>query len=107
MCLAFEKVQTASEEYMTGAGETSTTAAEGAPHKPRLALFSRMRSGGRCWFATRQAWSPNMERQYLWAGWLLGQCFANRASLRVALPDVLFEKLLKGPAFQVRLGSKP
>lgn len=94
---------TCSVHAPTGAGEASSTAGEAPPHKRRMALFSRMRSGGRYWFNTRQQWSPALERQYQWAGWLLGQCFANRTSLRVMLPDVLFEKLLKGPAFQVWL----
>jgi hypothetical protein len=61
-----------------------------------------MRAGGRHWFASGLQRSAELEAAYRFAGWLLGQGFANRAALRVALPDVLFEKLLKGPSFQAR-----
>ena len=67
------------------------------------ALFLRRHNTGRLWFntslkkGTKQQW----EQQYCWAGWLLGQGFANRASLCIPLPELLFEKLLQGPAFEV------
>ena len=68
----------------------------------RTGLFARMRTGGRAWFNTGLQRTPDAEQAYRFGGWLLGQCFANRASLRIALPDMLFEKLLKGPSFQAR-----
>ena len=65
------------------------------------ALFLRRQSTRRLWFNTSLIRSTRRQQQYRWAGWLLGQGFANRASLGVPLPELLFEKLLQGPAFQV------
>ena len=67
----------------------------------RPALFLRRASTGRLWFNTSLIRSTRRQQQYRWAGWLLGQCFANRASVCLPLPELLFDKLLKGPTFQV------
>ena len=37
----------------------------------------------------------------MFAGWLLGQSFANRTSLGIAFPQVLYAKLLEGQDFKV------
>ncbi|CAK0737023.1 hypothetical protein CVIRNUC_000842 [Coccomyxa viridis] len=66
----------------------------------RPALFLRRASTGRLWFNTSLIRSTRRQQQYRWAGWLLGQCFANRASVCLPLPELLFDKLLKGPTFQ-------
>lgn len=65
------------------------------------ALFLRRPSTGRLWFNTRLIRSSRYQRQYRWAGWLLGQCFANRTSLHIPFPELLFEKLLQGSDFEV------
>lgn len=65
------------------------------------ALFLRRPSTGRLWFNTRLIRSSRYQRQYRWAGWLLGQCFANRTSLHIPFPELLFEKLLQGSDFTV------
>lgn len=70
---------------------------EGAP------LFVRTRSGGNYWFNTEVKQSDLRKDEYRWAGWLMGQCFANRAMMCIPLPELLFVKLLKGPSFQVCL----
>ncbi len=64
-------------------------------------LFLRRPSTGRLWFNTRLMRSSKHQRQYRWAGWLLGQCFANRTSLHIPFPELLFEKLLQGSEFMV------
>ena len=64
------------------------------------ALFLRRQSTGRLWFNTSLIRSTRRQQQYRWAGWLLGQSFANRASLCAPLPELLFEKLLQ-TSFQV------
>lgn len=79
-------------------------AAEASPSgkgAERPALFLRRASTGRLWFNTSLIRSTRRQQQYRWAGWLLGQCFANRASVCLPLPELLFDKLLKGPTFQV------
>ena len=81
-------------------------AAEASPSgkgAERPALFLRRASTGRLWFNTSLIRSTRRQQQYRWAGWLLGQCFANRASVCLPLPELLFDKLLKGPTFQVPL----
>lgn len=64
-------------------------------------LFVRTRSGGNYWFNTEVKQSDARKEEYRWAGWLMGQCFANRAMMCIPLPELLFVKLLKGPSFQV------
>lgn len=60
----------------------------------------RTRSSGRFWFNTGLKMTEGLRERYRFAGWLLGQCFANRCVLLLPMPEVLFEKLLKGSAFQ-------
>lgn len=65
-------------------------------------LFVFKRWSGRCWFNTKLKSTKDNQAQYRFAGWLLGQSFANRASLGVPFPHVLFSKLLEGQEFQVQ-----
>jgi hypothetical protein len=78
-------------------GVASSSGQEGS----KSALFVRTRSSGRYWFNTALKKTEEVRQQYRWAGWLMGQCFANRCMLCLPLPEVLFEKLLKGSSFQV------
>ncbi len=65
------------------------------------ALFLRRHNTGRLWFNTGLKRKSSREQQYRWAGFLLGQGFANWAWLCIPLPELLFEKLLQGPTFEV------
>lgn len=40
---------------------------------------------------------------YRWAGWLLGQSFADRRSVCIQLAELLFEKLLNAPGYPTTL----
>lgn len=78
---------------------TSTSGSEGG--EERQPLFVRTRSGGSHWFNTEANPSEQRVAEYRWAGWLMGQCFANRCMMCIPLPELLFVKLLKGSSFQV------
>lgn len=69
-----------------------------------MPLFVRTRSGSNYWFNTELKQSEARKDEFRWAGWLMGQCFANRAMLCIPLPELLFVKLLKGSSFQVLPG---
>lgn len=70
--------------------------------KQRLSLFTFNSCAGKFWFNTALEHTPASEAQFTYAGWLMGQLFANRASLGIPFPEVLFEKLLHGTDFRVR-----
>ena len=66
----------------------------------RRPLFLYNRWAARFWFNTRLAQTAELQAQYSFAGWLLGQSLGNRTSLGVAFPELLFSKLLLGPNFK-------
>ncbi|CAL5218423.1 g101 [Coccomyxa viridis] len=96
------------QRFFQGAGQQMVQeyARPGKDEEPQPvgppALFLRRHNTGRLWFNTglKKGTKQNWEQQYCWAGWLLGQGFANRASLCIQLPELLFEKLLQGPSFE-------
>ena len=55
------------------------------------------------WFNIALSEEAGLRAAYAFAGWLVGQMCANRASLCVPLPDLIFDKLLAGTSFQVQL----
>lgn len=58
------------------------------------------------WFNTALTEDAGLRSAYAFAGWLVGQMCANRASLCVPLPDLIFDKLLAGTGFQVWLSDR-
>ena len=74
--------------------------------RPAQPLFLYYSWSACYWFNTTLKESSDLRAKFKFAGWLLGQSFANRASLGAAFPAVLFEKLLKGGNFQVRPDHK-
>lgn len=89
------EVQGSSPLYLWAAGASTSGSQDAQP------LFVRTRSGGNFWFNTELKQSEAHKDEYRWAGWLMGQCFANRTMLCIPLPELLFVKLLKGSSFQV------
>ena len=60
--------------------------------------------GAQClWFNMELRESPALCAAYRFAGWLAGQMVPNRASLSIPLPDLVWEKVLLGIAFEVCL----
>ena len=64
-------------------------------------LFTQAPGSQWLWFNTALVEDPSLRSAYAFAGWLAGQMVVNRASLSVPLPDLIFDKLLAGTAFQV------
>lgn len=68
-------------------------------------LFVHVPSANKLWFNTRLVDTPRLKEAYAYAGWLTAQQLANCSSLNVALPELLFEKLLEGERFKVLIDS--
>lgn len=83
-------------------GGSGRESGSGASEQQQQPLWTYNRTAGAFWYNTQLQQGPELVAAYSFAGWLLGQCVTNRASLGLALPPVLFEQLLKGDAFKVR-----
>ncbi|KAK9915992.1 hypothetical protein WJX75_007069 [Coccomyxa subellipsoidea] len=98
-CRRQEFFEHAGRQMLQGGVSTSGSGDE----KEQVPLFVRTRSGSNYWFNTELKQSEACKDEFRWAGWLMGQCFANRAMLCIPLPELLFVKLLKGSSFQATI----
>ena len=64
--------------------------------KRKQPLFAFHASASAHWFNAQLAESPELAEQYRFAGWLLAMGLANRVTLDVDLPAILFARLIDG-----------
>ena len=92
------------KEFFLLAG-SEAAAEEGRRHR----LLSYNRTAGCYWLETHggdpSAASDELRSKYEALGWLMASAVTNRASMRLPLPTVLFEKLLEAAKFQAGLAK--